>query len=90
MGKIILLLVVFFLIGIIVWLLASEVVTNDIHKEEQKPKTKLDIEEKIKQIKLEILRAESNALKGKQDAELDLEFYQQQLKATEELLKKFN
>lgn len=89
MGKIVLLLVILFLAGVVTWLLKNDVKKNDVYNN-KKLKDKLGIEQRIREIRFEILKAEAASMRGVEEAENDLAFHKSELKETEELLKKFN
>lgn len=79
--------IIIFILGIIAYIIKTDVHRNDVYNN-NKLKTKLEIEDRVRELKLKVLRAEADVMRNYNDAEDELEFYKAQLKSTEELLTK--
>lgn len=88
MGKVIFFIIIITLVIIIIWLLRKDIKTNNQVNKNKLKRTEID--DLITQLREKIILSRQEAIDGKLNASEKLIEYELQLKATEELSKKYN
>lgn len=90
MAKIIDFTIIIFLVGLIIYLIATMSKSPQKENEVRKPSAKEEIKDLISELKFKLSVAKREATEGKEDAVRKMTQYEQELIEAEELLKKYN